>query len=78
MYYIYVLQDKLSSKFYVGHTNNIEERIKRHNEGRSGYTKRGQWKLYYFEKYKTRSEAMRREKEIKYKKSRRYIENLGS
>jgi putative endonuclease len=76
MYYVYILQDELNSKFYIGHANNLDDRIKRHNEGRSGYTKRGQWKLYYSEEYKTRSEAMLREKEIKSKKSRKYIEKL--
>ena len=76
MYYVYVLRNKLNNKFYIGSTNNLDERIKRHNEGRSGYTKRGKWEVYYFEEYKTRSEAMKREKEIKSKKSRKYIENL--
>ena len=33
-------------------------------------------KLFYSEKYASRSEAMNREKEIKSKKSRKYIESL--
>lgn len=77
MYYVYVLQNELNAQFYVGQTNNLMDRIKRHNEGRSKYTKdKGKWDLYYFEKYQTRSEALKREQEIKSKKSKNYIEEL--
>ena len=77
MYYVYVLQNSHSGQFYIGQTNNLEDRVKRHNEGRAGYTKnKGKWNLYYFEEYQTRSTATKREKEIKSKKSRRYIEQL--
>ena len=34
------------------------------------------WKIVYKEKYNTKSEAMKREYEIKRKKSRKYIESL--
>ncbi len=44
------------------------------------HTKRnkGPWTCVYTEVYMTRSEAMKREKEIKGKKSRKYIEYLLS
>ena len=77
MYYLYVLQNEINDKFYVGQTRNIEERLKRHNEGRSNYTKnKGEWKLSYFEKYNTRTNAIKREREIKNKKSKEYIGKL--
>jgi putative endonuclease len=41
------------------------------------YTKRGiPWELVYCEKFKTKTEALKREREIKRKKSRKYIEGL--
>lgn len=42
------------------------------------YTKnqKSNWKLVYSEKYSTRKEATRRERDIKSKKSRQYLENL--
>ena len=67
MYFIYILEcaDKT---LYVGYTNNLERRIKQHNESKSGahYTKiRRPVKLKYSEKFKTLSVARRREAEIK-------------
>jgi len=76
-YYIYIIQSQKNNSYYVGQTNNIEDRLKRHNSGRSKYTKNKlPWKLVYTEVFKTRKEAVKREKEIKNKKSRKYIEIL--
>ncbi len=36
------------------------------------------WRLVYFEMFETRTEAIKRENEIKSKKSRKYIEVLIS
>lgn len=77
MFYLYILKNDRDGSFYVGHTQNIQDRLKRHNENRSIYTKnRGTWLLVYLEELTSRSEAMRREKEIKKKKSKKYIEYL--
>ena len=52
---------------YTGITNNIEERLLAHEEGRGAkYTKgRGPFKIVYKKKFKTRSEATIKELEIK-------------
>jgi S-ribosylhomocysteine lyase len=52
---------------YTGWTNNIENRIKKHNSGNGAkYTRlRIPVELVYFEKYSTNNEAMRRECAIK-------------
>jgi putative endonuclease len=53
------------------------DRLLRHNSGRSKYTKFGiPWQLVYLEEFKNKTEAYRRELEIKKKKSRNYIERL--
>jgi len=76
-YNVYTLQSVKDAGYYVGHTNNLEDRLKRHNEGRSGYTcGRGPWKLVYREVFDSRAEAMQREQEIKRKKSKAYIDYL--
>ena len=78
-WYVYILQSELDSRYYVGYTKHLGERLTRHNEAEAGWSKgRGPWKLVYFEEYETRSEAMTREKEVKAKKSRRYIGALVS
>jgi predicted GIY-YIG superfamily endonuclease len=40
-YYVYILQSKnYPDKYYVGYTENIKERIVKHNEGSVSYTSR--------------------------------------
>ena len=53
--------------FYTGWTNNLEKRMKTHNEGKGAKYTRGKRpvELVYYEGYKTREEAMKREYEIK-------------
>ena len=77
MWYVYILYSKRLDKYYTGITDNLEWRLERHNQGWGRFTKGGiPWELVYFEKYQTKSEALKREKEIKSRKSRKYIENL--
>jgi putative endonuclease len=72
-YFVYILQSEWDGSYYIGYTNNLEERINRHNRGRSQYTKtKIPWKLIYHEVFNSKSEAMRREREIKRMKSREY------
>ncbi len=76
-YCLYIIYSIKWDQFYVGQTDDLKDRIKRHNEGRSKATRGGEpWRLEYTEDFTTRSEAMKREYEIKRKKSRRYIEWL--
>ncbi|MEO0896431.1 MAG: GIY-YIG nuclease family protein [Bacteroidota bacterium] len=66
MFYTYILRSESSAKHYYGHTQDLEERLLRHNENRERATKsRGPWKSIYFEEFSTRSEAMKREKFFK-------------
>ncbi len=76
-WYLYIIYSSTIDKYYVGYTNNLELRIERHNYGWGKFTKRGiPWKLVYFEEFENKSEAIKREREIKRKKSRKYIESL--
>jgi putative endonuclease len=66
-------------QYYIGHTENVSDRIFRHNNSGSKSTKKAtDWVLKYTEEFGTRGEAMKRELEIKSKKSRKYIEFLIS
>ncbi|HAN77063.1 MAG TPA: excinuclease ABC subunit C [Bacteroidales bacterium] len=76
-FYVYILLSEKTNKFYIGSTENIENRQFRHNAGHTISTKTGiPWKLVYFETFETRVQAVARELEIKKKKSRAYIEKL--
>ncbi len=67
MYRVYVLYSPKYNKIYIGQTEDIERRLIEHNNGLlSTYAKRYKlWKIIYTEKYATRSEAIRREKQLK-------------
>jgi putative endonuclease len=55
------------NSLYTGWTNDIEHRVKMHNEGKGAkYTRgRGPVKLVYLEEFETKQEAMSREAKIK-------------
>lgn len=77
MFYVYIIYSDLVDRYYVGHCQDLEDRMDRHTGGRSKYTKiADDWKIMYTETFFTRSEAMVRERAIKRKKSRKYIEFL--
>ncbi len=77
MFYVYIIFSKALDRYYIGHTQNLSERIFRHTNSGSKYTKIAtDWVLMYQETFNTRSEAMKRESEIKKKKSKKYIESL--
>ena len=65
--YTYILECK-DGTYYTGWTNNLEKRIKDHNEGKGAkYTKaRLPVSLIYHEEFQTKEEAMRREYAIKH------------
>lgn len=77
MAHVYILYSPSIDTYYVGSTGNLEDRLKRHNAGRSTYTKRGiPWTLVYSQEFPTKAEACREEYRIKAEKSRKYIEQL--
>jgi putative endonuclease len=72
MYFVYILYSEKLNRYYVGSTNNITDRIKRHNAGQGGYTKKGiPWKLIQTFEFQTRSEAVRFEMKVKKKRNRK-------
>ncbi|PWN05468.1 GIY-YIG nuclease family protein [Rhodohalobacter mucosus] len=75
MFTVYVLHSSKYDKIYIGHTSNLTERMKSHNElGTKGWTvKYRPWKLIHTEQYATKSEAIKREKQLKTSVGRRWI-----
>ena len=66
MNYTYIVKCK-DGTLYTGWTNNLEKRIKDHNDGKGAkYTKtRLPVELVYYETFETKEEAMSREYAIK-------------
>ncbi|MGD1007952.1 MAG: GIY-YIG nuclease family protein [Ignavibacteriaceae bacterium] len=66
MYFTYILKSRDSDHFYIGHTANIEKRLLEHNSGRVKSTKKYlPWQIIYYEPVNTKSEAYKREMQIK-------------
>ena len=66
MWFIYMILC-VDNSIYTGTTNNLERRFNEHMSGRGGhYTQSHQpKKILYFEKFTTKSEALKREAQIK-------------
>ena len=66
MYYVYVLQSKKDRNLYIGHTENIDRRLRDHNNGKVKSTqKRRPFELIRKEEFSSRSEARWRERSLK-------------
>ena len=67
-YFVYILRTS-SNTLYIGQTNNLEKRIKEHQEKSSKSAKYiryfSSFQLVYAEKHKSRKQAMRREAQLK-------------
>ena len=76
MFWVYVLENA-KGQFYIGHTNNLENRISSHNRSDKALgkftRKNGPWRLVWSEEQADRAIAMQREREIKSWKSARLI-----
>lgn len=76
-FYTYVLYSSEHNKIYIGQSSDLQKRLFEHNTGMSKYTKRYlPWKIIFKEEFDSRSEAMKREKELKSQKGREFIWNL--
>ena len=76
IYYTYVLYSPASDKIYISQTTDLQKRLASHNSGKSSYTKSYiPWELVYFEEFPTRSQAMKKEKELKSHRGREHIRN---
>jgi putative endonuclease len=77
MYFVYILQSRTSSRFYVGSTNDLIRRFNQHQSRQSPATRhRGPWWMPYYETYSKKSEAVKREYEIKRKRSSNSIRRI--
>lgn len=76
-FYTYVLYSSEHNKIYIGQSSDLQKRLFEHNTGMSKYTKRYlPWEIIFKEEFDSRSEAMKREKELKSQKGREFIWNL--
>ena len=73
-YYVYMIKSIsfATNKTYVGYTNNLILRLKKHNSNKGAKSTKGyKWLLIYNKKFKTKSEAMSYEYKLKKDRNKR-------
>lgn len=76
-YYFYIIFSEELDKFYYGHTNEFDNRVRKHNTNHKGFTgKANDWALVYYEIFETKSEAYARERQVKGWKNTERIKQL--
>ena len=74
-FYVYMLKSITPSKkikTYVGYTNNIKDRLLRHNSNKGAKSTKGyKWNVIYKRYFKTKNEAMSYEYKLKNDKKKR-------
>ena len=74
MHYVYVLQSLRDEGFYIGYSSNLRRRLLQHSEGNSFATsRRGPWKLIYYEAYIEQADALGRDRYLKSGAGRRFL-----
>jgi putative endonuclease len=78
MYTVYVLYSVRFNKIYIGYTSDLESWFKSHNElGTKGWTIRFRpWEILHTENFDSKSNAMKREKQLKSAVGRDFIWKL--
>ena len=83
-YYVYILHSQSSGRYYCGQTSDLKRRLRQHNDPNYKLTKTtkrisGPWELVWYEEHKSRSCAMKRERQIKKRGIKRFLEeDFGS
>ena len=76
-FFVYILQSLKDFSFYIGQCADLDKRMSKHFDGMSKYTSgKRPLRLVYFEMFESRSQAIKRERQLKNMKSRKIIEAL--
>jgi putative endonuclease len=79
MYITYILFSESISKFYTGHTYDLENRLREHNSGETISIKRGiPWRVIWTQSCLSKGEAMKVESKIKKRGAARFLADLKS
>ena len=75
MFYVYLLRSRIkATQLYVGYTEDVETRFKKHNAGEVRSTKPYRpWVLIYYEFFTSKKDAKQREQYLKTTKGRRTL-----
>jgi len=73
-FFTYILKSEVDGSLYIGQTQDVEKRLKRHNAGRNRSTSaKRPWVLLFAKQCASRPEAMKLEKYLKSLKKRKAV-----
>ena len=75
-FFVYIIKTttKTITKTYVGYTNNLKNRLDKHNNNQGAKSTKGhKWKIIYKKKFISKSEAMSYEYKLKKDKTLRKV-----
>ena len=61
MCYVYILQSPKTKPIYIGFTKDLKRRVSEHKQ----LQRHKEWRLIYYEAYRAREDAVRREQQLK-------------
>ncbi|GAB6283757.1 MAG: hypothetical protein STSR0008_25680 [Ignavibacterium sp.] len=81
-YFVYIIHSLKYDIHYIGHTNNLQDRLTRHNNNRSPYTRnKGPWELIISTECSSKKEAYQLELYLKklknYKLAIEYLKKIN-
>ncbi|MBJ97100.1 GIY-YIG nuclease family protein [Mesonia oceanica] len=77
MYYVYVLRSLKDGRLYKGLTQNVEKRLKQHNQGENRSTKGfTPWELVLTKSFDSREKARDYEKYLKSGSGREFLKEI--
>ena len=73
-YSAYIIFSDSINRYYIGHIQNLANRISEQNSGETTSIKNGiPWRLVWSKEFSTRAEAMKSEKQIKSRGASRFL-----
>ena len=79
MHYLYILYSQKLDQYYSGHSHDVDQRLEKHNSGKSRATHRGvPWELKRVIDFSTKRQAIQAENWIKRMKSPKVIDKIIS
>jgi putative endonuclease len=77
MTFVYIIQSLKNGRYYVGHTDNVLNRLEEHNRGKTSSIKNSTpFEIKFSQKFKTKEEAIHVENKLKKWKNRNIIERI--
>ncbi len=81
-FFVYIIRSLSTGRHYIGHSHDLNDRMKRHNENRSEFTKnKGPWELVSSYTCHSKKDAYQLELKLKrfknYKKAIQYLNKLS-